>query len=215
MRFVGLNEAVTLLMAGGLLVYPTETFYALGALANEPVALGSICAIKGRPPDKPLPLLAGSRDQIAAIAKLDSVPAALLDSFWPGPLALVLPAKVSLPAPLLDCHNKICIRVSSAKSAAKLADCCKFPLVATSANLSGAKPARTLDEIGQDFWKNLQNCQLPWGIFQPEQQEPSRYATPSTILEPELLNGKHVLRLLRPGCIEARQFKSADWKLVM
>lgn len=101
-----LDQAVACLLAGGILIYPTETFYAIGCLATRADAVDLIHAIKARPASSPLPLLAADLEQVLTVidcAALPAMPAGspdwqtLADRFWPGPLTLILPARAGLP----------------------------------------------------------------------------------------------------------------------
>jgi L-threonylcarbamoyladenylate synthase len=108
------SDALAALAAGEAIVYPTETFYALGVDALSSPALERLFAIKGREPGKPVALIAAHTAMAFALAR--EVPAAarvLAEAFWPGPLTLVLPARDGIPT----------------------------PLTATSANLAGEPPA--------------------------------------------------------------------------
>jgi L-threonylcarbamoyladenylate synthase len=135
------RQAAAVLRQGGLVAYPTETFYALGALASRPDALARLTAAKLRDPGKPLPLLAADRAQVAAVARLED-PAALrlADRFWPGPLTLVLPAAPGLD-PAVTCGGPtVGVRVPGLETARALAREAGGALVSTSANLAGEPP---------------------------------------------------------------------------
>ncbi|HEY6005102.1 MAG TPA: Sua5/YciO/YrdC/YwlC family protein, partial [Anaeromyxobacter sp.] len=92
-----MRSVAEVLRRGGVVAYPTETFYGLGALARDAAAVGRLIALKGRQEGKPLPLVAGSRAQVDEVAELEGAAARLADAFWPGPLTLVLPARAGLP----------------------------------------------------------------------------------------------------------------------
>ncbi|MGZ6253037.1 MAG: L-threonylcarbamoyladenylate synthase, partial [Candidatus Binataceae bacterium] len=99
---VAIADALAALAAGEAIVYPTETFYALGVDALSLRALDRLFAIKGREPGKPVALIAADTAMAFAIAR--EVPAqarVLAQAFWPGPLTLVLPARAEIPAPLV------------------------------------------------------------------------------------------------------------------
>lgn len=142
------------LMAGGCLVYPTETFFALGALATEASALARIVAIKARPATKPLPLLVGEMGQFAAIlpAGFASGPLAadfddLARRFWPGPLSLVVPCREELPALVKDAAGRVSVRFTPHPTAAALCRLAGGAVVATSANVSGNPPAASPEAL--------------------------------------------------------------------
>lgn len=137
------EAAAEALRRGGLVVYPTETFYALGALATDAGAVERLARAKGRPDGKPLPLLAADRAAVERVARLAGDAARLAEAFWPGPLTLVLPALGGLPPAVTAGTGTVGIRVPGSEVARALAAAAGGPLVATSANPSGGpSPAR-------------------------------------------------------------------------
>ena len=140
-------EAIAALRAGEVIVYPTETFYGLGADAFAPAALERIFAIKGRDAAKAIALIA--HDSATAFAVAREVPQSareLARAFWPGPLTLVMPARDGLPAALIGPDGGVGVRVSSHPVARALAQGLGRAITATSANRSGAAPAQTIAE---------------------------------------------------------------------
>ena len=83
--------AVRCLAGGGLVAFPTETVYGLGADASNPQAIARLYQAKGRPAFNPLIALIGDIEAACRIARFDATATALADAFWPGPLTLVLP----------------------------------------------------------------------------------------------------------------------------
>lgn len=141
-----LAHALTTLAAGEAIVYPTETFYALGVDALSPAALERLFAIKGREPDKPVALIAADAAMAFALARDVSAPARrLAKAFWPGPLTLVLPAREGIPAALIGPGGGVGVRVSSHPIALALSAGLGRPISATSANLAGQPPAVQLE----------------------------------------------------------------------
>jgi L-threonylcarbamoyladenylate synthase len=130
------------LRRGGLVVYPTETYYALGALATDAAAVARLAHAKGRPDGKPLPLLAEDRAAVEAVAFLEGPAARLADRFWPGPLTLVLPARDVLAPEVTARTGTVGIRVPGGEVARALARAAGGAIVSTSANLAGAPPPR-------------------------------------------------------------------------
>jgi L-threonylcarbamoyladenylate synthase len=84
------------LRRGGVVAYPTETFYGLGALASDVGAVDRLVRVKGRPDGKPLPLLAADLAQVEPVADLSALARRLAAAFWPWPLTLVLQARPGL-----------------------------------------------------------------------------------------------------------------------
>jgi L-threonylcarbamoyladenylate synthase len=143
---IDVRDAIAALRRGELVVYPTETFYALGADAGSQAALGRLFAVKAREAGKPVALIAADTAMAFAIAR--EIPAAarrLAEHFWPGPLTLVLPAKAGLSDALVGPDGGVGVRVSPHPVARELARCLG-PITATSANLSGQPPATSLTE---------------------------------------------------------------------
>jgi L-threonylcarbamoyladenylate synthase len=133
-------EAAAVLRRGGVVAYPTETFYAVGALARDAAAVGRIAEAKGRPEGKPLPLLAGDRAAVDEVAVLGPAAARLAGRFWPGPLTLVVPARAGLPLPVTAGGSTVGIRVPGSEIARALASAAGGAIVSTSANASGEAP---------------------------------------------------------------------------
>lgn len=144
--------AVRALKRGEVVVFPTETFYGLGADALSAAAVERIVALKGRSADSPIAVIVADRAMLAQIAAEVS-PAAekLMKKFWPGPLTLIFPARPGLHTALLNPEGKIGARVSSHPVAAELSRALGRPITATSANPSGSAPARTSAEARAYF----------------------------------------------------------------
>jgi L-threonylcarbamoyladenylate synthase len=185
-----LREAAALLRRGGLVAYPTETFYAVGALARDAAAVERLARAKGRSDGKPLPLLAADVAAVSEVAVLDGPAARLARRFWPGPLTLVLPARPGLPAAVTAGTGTVGIRVPGSDIARALAGAAGGPLVATSANLAGAPPPAQAGAIAAELRARLDGVldggATPGGL-------------PSTVAQ---LDGDRV-RVLRAGPISA------------
>jgi len=134
------------LQGGGLIVYPTDTLYALGGRAHDALAVRRVRHAKGRPDSRPLPVVAGDWDQVLGLARqLPPHLSLLAERFWPGPLTLVLPAAADLPDALTSGTGTVAVRIPGLAFARQL--CLHAgPLIATSANVSGAEPATTCVE---------------------------------------------------------------------
>jgi L-threonylcarbamoyladenylate synthase len=141
-------RAVSILKNGGVIAYPTETFYGLGAHAGNDAAVERIFAIKGRSFSNPIALIMDKDEKLAELVKEVS-PAAykLMATFWPGALTLMFHASGRIIPRLTAGTGKIGIRVSSHPIAAALAKTLAFPITATSANLSGAGECSTAQEV--------------------------------------------------------------------
>jgi L-threonylcarbamoyladenylate synthase len=148
-----LERAAGILAAGGILAYPTETFYGLGVDATNETAIQKIFTVKGRDFKNPISLIVRQTDDIyPLVTEVPETAKKLMAAFWPGALTIVFSASDKV-SPLLTAESgKIGLRVSSHPVALKLVQKAKNPLTATSANLSGApecvKAADVLEQIG-------------------------------------------------------------------
>ncbi|MBI3766907.1 MAG: threonylcarbamoyl-AMP synthase [Deltaproteobacteria bacterium] len=142
-----LGAACTALAAGRLVVYPTETFYGVGARALLPAAVRAVAALKERTgadaaPAKPISVIVADRAMTAlVVAYVPAVAAALMTCFWPGPLTLVLPARDDLPVELTAGTGHVGVRASSHPVARALVAALGEPVTATSANRAGEPAA--------------------------------------------------------------------------
>jgi L-threonylcarbamoyladenylate synthase len=127
----GLQRAAQLIRGGGVLAFPTDTVYGLGAAADDEVAQKRIYHIKGRPVGMPLILLVAAESQLENFVHVDSRAEAMMRRWWPGPLTLILHAKGG---------GTLGVRVPKHKVALALLRT-TGPLMTTSANLHGNEPA--------------------------------------------------------------------------
>lgn len=131
-----ISAAVQALRAGGAVIYPTETFYGLGAALGIPAGVARIASLKRRTSPKPLPVIAADVASARALWRdFPEMAARLAVRFWPGPLTIVLPASDRVPPEVAPC-GEVGVRVSPHPIARALASLAG-PLVATSANLAG------------------------------------------------------------------------------
>ncbi len=141
-------EAVRILKKGGVIAYPTETFYGLGADALNGQAVKRVFLIKGRDFSNPLPVIIGEKRDLERY--VEAIPAAarsLIERFWPGGLTLVFRASQEIPPDLTAGTGKIGIRLSSHPVAAHLAAAMGNPITATSANPSGAAECSSIQDV--------------------------------------------------------------------
>ena len=182
-------EAAARLRAGGLVAYPTETFYALGALWSRPEALRRLADAKLRPEGKPLPLLAADLAQVLEVASaLGPAAERLAARFWPGPLTLVLPAAPNLPEVLSAGTGTVGVRIPGSPIARALAAAAGGALISTSANLSGGPPPASPEELAPEILARID------GVLDAG---PAPGGLPSTVVRPG--DGGPVL--LRAGAV--------------
>lgn len=184
-----LAGAAALLRGGGIVAYPTETFYGLGALWNREEALRRLARAKLRPEGKPLPLLAADRAQVLEVAsELGPLGERLAARFWPGPLTLVLPAAPAVPEGVTGGTGAVGVRIPGSQVARALAAAAGGALVSTSANLSGAPPPVSPADIAPEILARIDGV-LDGG--------PAPGGLPSTVVDPR----EGGPRLLRAGAV--------------
>lgn len=148
----GLAEAGEILRAGGLVVFPTETVYGLGANALDPDAVSGIFRAKGRPSDNPLIIHICKIDQVYELADDFTVQAQrAAEAFWPGPLTLILPKKACIPAQVTAGLNTVALRMPDNPVALALLETAGIPVAAPSANTSGRPSPTTVDHVLRDL----------------------------------------------------------------
>jgi L-threonylcarbamoyladenylate synthase len=161
------EESVEVLRTGGVLAYPTETFYGLGVDGRSRSGCARIFDLKGRPPEKALPCIVSGLPQLEDVARdLGKEALFLARRFWPGPLTLVVSAKPGLAA--ASPEGTIAVRASGLPLPRALARALGGPLTATSANRSGPPPATTaemaLRDIGSGIDLILDGGPCPGGL---------------------------------------------------
>jgi L-threonylcarbamoyladenylate synthase len=186
-----LERAVALLRAGRLLIYPTDTLYALGGCALDERSARAVRLAKTRLENKALPLVAADLAQVRALtAAFPPLAEALAERFWPGPLSLVLAASASVPEAVHAGLGTVAVRVPALELTRLL--CARAgPLISTSANRSGEEAptacATAMEAVGEAAALALD-------------AGPSASAVASTIVEV----GARGVRLVRAGAVPWR-----------
>ncbi|MDZ7641208.1 MAG: L-threonylcarbamoyladenylate synthase [Desulfurivibrio sp.] len=147
-----LTKAAAVIAAGGVVAFPTETYYGLAVDPFNAAALQRLFTVKQRPDDKPILTLVAERQMLSRL--VSRVPApyeGLMDAFWPGPLTLIFAARPELPPDLTAHSGTVGVRISSHPTARALAAACGGPITATSANLSGRPAAVSAAEVAAQF----------------------------------------------------------------
>lgn len=142
-----LGEAAAVLKNGGVVAFPTETFYGLGAAALDRRAVRRIFELKGRPETKPLLVLVDSIGMAGTVAEVGDRARALAVRHWPGALTLVLRALPRVPEEVTAGTGTIGVRVSPHRVAQGLVRALNAPLTAPSANPTGLEPPTTADGV--------------------------------------------------------------------
>jgi L-threonylcarbamoyladenylate synthase len=184
-----LIEAAGEIKGGGIVAFPTETFYGLGVIYSDTEALAKLFKLKRRPKDKPVPLIIADVSALSAIASApDTIARKIIERFWPGPLTVLLAAKPGLPDLITGGSGKVAVRVPGRSFALDLARAVGCPLTATSANISGMPPAECPSDV-VGYFGNAINLLIDGG------RAPG--GRPSTIID----ISKGDISLVRPGTV--------------
>ncbi len=152
----GFAKAREVFLAGGMIAFPTDTFYGLGVDPFNREAVERIFEVKVREKDKPLILLVSSRTQLETLVK-EITPAhlALMQSFWPGPLTLLFEPSALIPENVSAGSNRIGIRQPGNTMTRNLISALGQPITAPSANRSGQSPPTTAKQVEQSLGSHL------------------------------------------------------------
>lgn len=146
-----LLRAASVLRAGGLVVFPTETVYGLGGDATRDEAAKKIYAAKGRPSDNPLIIHIANPADAEAYAETNELYYRLSKAFMPGPLTVILPRKNTIPKSTTGGLDSVAVRCPSHPVAHRLIELCGFPIAAPSANLSGKPSPTSAAHVAKDM----------------------------------------------------------------
>ncbi len=137
---------------GGIIAYPTETFYGLGVDPFNEAAVNKLFKLKDRDPDKPISILI--KDKKMLLEVVEEIPSSaeiLRKKFWPGPLTIIFKAKKTIPSVITGNTGKIAVRISCNPITQKLLEIIDSPITTTSANPSGKKSPVTAGEVANYF----------------------------------------------------------------
>lgn len=187
--------ASDLLRRGGLVAFPTETVYGLGADALNRDAVLSIFAAKGRPADNPLIVHIHDRSQLNDLCEIPPLAEPLMDAFWPGPLTLLFVRKPVVPPEVTAGLPTVAIRMPSHPVAAAMLRACNLPVAAPSANTSGRPSPTAAAHVLEDM-----NGKIPLIL----DGGPCDVGLESTVLD--LCHGRPTI--LRPGGVTKEMLES-------
>jgi L-threonylcarbamoyladenylate synthase len=152
----GIKKAAQIILQGGIIAFPTETFYGLAADALNEAALKKIFRVKKRKEGKPLLLLIADKSWLKGLVQnVSPLAERLMDRFWPGPLTLVFNASLQLSPLLTADSGKIGIRLSPHPVTQALVQAVGRAITGTSANLSGQPGTLTAREVFQSLGESL------------------------------------------------------------
>lgn len=186
-------EASRVVKAGGLVVYPTDTVYGLGADPFNEAAVERVFKAKRREA-KPMPVLVSSVEAAQRLVIVNEAAEKLMRAFWPGALTIILPSRGQLPRRVSAGLSSLGVRMPSHEVALKLVEACGGALIGTSANISGRPPPRTVEEA---------LAQLGRGVDLALDAGPALRGVPSTVVD---LSGGEP-SLVREGAIKWSEVK--------
>lgn len=148
------DKAGDILKNGGIVAFPTDTVYGLGAVFSDGCAVRKIFEAKGRPENKPLSILVSDIEQVNFLT--DNIPEyamKLMKEYWPGALTLIFRKKLSanIPDEVTAGGDTIGVRMPNSETACKVIAAAGFPLAAPSANTSGKRSASKAEEVVEDL----------------------------------------------------------------
>jgi len=151
-------EAGEILRQGGIVAFPTETVYGLGADAGNSAAVEAVFAAKGRPSDNPLIVHISQLEQLEhLVTDIQPVERRLMEHFWPGPLTLVMPVKPGAVSPYVTAGlDTVGVRMPDHPVALRLITAAGCPLAAPSANRSGRPSPTTAEHVAEDLSSRIQ-----------------------------------------------------------
>ena len=184
-----IKECAKTLKGGGLVAFPTETVYGLGAIHNNKEAVEKIYSVKRRPTEKPLTIHISNIKSIDKFnCEIPHLVKTLIDKFWPGPLTIILNTK--------DKAKKIAFRMPDSKIAKALIEYSGEELVAPSANISGNKPPVDAEDVIEELNEKI-DIIINAG--------PTRLAEESTVIDATAFP----YRVLREGAISKTKIQDA------
>lgn len=190
-----IKDAAQVIKNGGLVLFPTETVYGIGANGLNEIAVKKIFEAKGRAQDNPLILHISNFEMLDEIATdITELEHKLMDFFWPGPFTIILNKKEIVPSVVTGGLNTVAVRMPSNKIANRLIQYAGVPIAAPSANISGRPSGTCLDDIYEELAAKMDyiidggKCEV---------------GLESTVVKVE--NGE--VRILRPGKITKEQIE--------
>lgn len=197
-----IQDAAQIINDGGLVAFPTETVFGLGALATDQKAVESVFKAKGRPQDNPLIVHVASLSMVESYVRaIQATEKALIEKFWPGPLTIIFDLKAGSLAPAVTPGGlTLAIRMPDHPQALALIEAVGEGLVGPSANKSGKPSPTKVDHVWQDFNGMIEGILVP--------QEPLlKVGVESTVVRVH----DQVVTILRPGVITKEDLEAAGF----
>ena len=199
----GIVQAARILQKGGLVAFPTETVYGLGANGLDSEAAGRIYAAKGRPSDNPLILHIASMEELPGIVReIPETAKKLAKRFWPGPLTMIFPKADCVPDGTTGGLATVAVRMPKHPIALALIACAGLPIAAPSANRSGRPSTTTAWHVREDMDGQI-DCIIDGGAV--------GVGLESTIVD---VTGEKPM-MLRPGYITKEMLEEAVGEVLL
>lgn len=190
------SVASILLREGGVVGFPTDTVYGLGAAIFNRSAVSTMFVIKGRPRDQGVPVLIAAESQLReVVSEVTDVATALTKRFWPGALTLVMTRHERLPLNITGGGDTVAVRLPDHPCPQSIISACGSPITGTSANKHGGQEPTTAEEVQRQLGSRL-SLVLDGG--------PAPASVPSTILDITVFPP----RLIRPGAISVDDLRT-------
>ncbi|WP_456477883.1 L-threonylcarbamoyladenylate synthase [Geoglobus ahangari] len=183
-----IEPAADIIRLGGLVAFPTETVYGLGADALNERAVRRIFEAKGRPSDNPLIVHVSSIEEVYRIAKPNRIAEKLMEEFFPGPLTLVMEKREAVPEVTTGGLRTVAVRMPNHRVALKLIELSGTPIAAPSANKSGKPSPTRAEHVMEDFESEVE-CVIDAGR--------TEVGLESTVVDTTV----YPIEILRPGAI--------------
>jgi L-threonylcarbamoyladenylate synthase len=191
-REAALDKAKTVLENGGVIIFPTDTIYGLGANALDEEAVAKVYKIKKREAKKPVSILVRDIPMARRVACIDSRAERILERIWPDSITVILRKKDRVPYLLTAGQENVALRISANPFVRELLSRVDFPITATSANISGEENLYWAEELREKF----QDADQAPDLFVNAGDLQNR--TPSTIVD---LTDIQRPRLVRMGMV--------------
>lgn len=189
------NTAAKIIINSGIVAFPTETVYGLGANVFDVKALNKIFKVKGREKDNPLIVHISSKSQLDFLSsEISSSAKKLINAFFPGALTIILQRNELIPGLVTANLNTVAVRMPSSKAARSFIQRCGVPIAAPSANISGSPSPTTYKHVLEDF-----NGKTLCILKGPD----SKYGIESTVVDCSV----EIPVVLRPGAITIEELK--------
>lgn len=146
-QYFDMDPAVQLLKRGGVVAFPTDTVYGLGVCYDQEKALNALKRAKGRPDEKPIPVMIATLEQAEQVAFVSEPVRRMMEAFMPGALSIVLHKKPEVPAYVTNGFDTIALRMPDDEAVLSLIKKCGCPLLVSSANRSGEPAALNGEDV--------------------------------------------------------------------